>query len=450
MKRKKDSQQKADQTVSLLTEWGDVLSPVIPRAERVAKGKKIREGCPRDAHEKVSLGHGRGDPVELLQSQDLSRDQELVPLRYQRMMQSPFAFYRSAALIMASDLSYLPKSNIQAQLCGDCHLSNFGIFATPERNIIFDLNDFDETLPGPFEWDLKRLAASFAVAAENNGFKDSVAERCIASLSKVYRKRMEEFSHMNTLDVWYHRIDWEYLIERIKKPGRKGSAKDTLAKLKEKRSHAGALDKLTEIIDGKHRINDQPPLIFHPEHVTQEVTMDMLRQYTKSLWQSRRRLLERYRFVDIAAKVVGVGSVGTVAGIVLLQGEGEDDDLIFLQIKQAVPSVLERYLGKSEFEHPGERVVNGQRLLQAASDLFLGWTSGPKRHFYVRQLMDVKASVPVDELDAVTFEQYAEICAYALCRAHARTGDPAVIHGYLGKGDQFDEALVKFAMAYRE
>lgn len=434
--------------VSLLTDWQDFLDmPLLPK-ERAILGKQMREACPRSLHGQWKSSKDRRDPLELLASQDTSRVDYLIPLRYKRMMESPFAFFRGAALIMASDLATMPRTKLSVQLCGDCHLSNFGIFATPERNVIFDLNDFDETLPGPFEWDIKRLATSFAVAAQDNGFTNAIAERCVASMAKVYRRKMEEFAQMNTLEVWYHRIDWEHLIERIKRPGRKISAIASLAKLKEKRSHAAALSKLTEVVDGRRRIKDQPPLIYHTETATQEATTAVFKAYLNSLWQSRRRLLQRYHLVDIAAKVVGVGSVGTVAGIVLLQGEGGPDDQIILQIKEAGQSVLEAYLGRTEFEHPGQRIVNGQRMLQAASDMFLGWATGPLRTFYIRQLMDMKASIPIEELDALTLEQYAQVCGYALARAHARTGDPAMISGYLGKADTFDEALTNFAMAY--
>ena len=434
--------------VSLLTDWQDFFHDQIPTAERIAAGKKLRTKFNRTGHGLWEAHSRRPDPIDLLISQDESRLQHLVPLRYQRMSSSPFAFFRGGALIMASDLSLADHTNLTVQLCGDCHLSNFGIFATPERNIIFDLNDFDETLPGPFEWDLKRLAASFAVAAEFNGFTEQIAENCVARLSKSYREKMEEFSEMSTLDVWYHRIDWEYLIRTIRMPGRKKSALADVAKLKAKRSHAGALAKLTEVVNGKRRIKDQIPLIYHSALATDEVLHLIFKSYATSLWESRQRLLQRYHFVDVAAKVVGVGSVGTIAAIVLLHGEGGDDDYIFLQLKQATKSVLEQYLGHTAFENSGQRVVNGQRLLQAASDMFLGWTASPTRQYYIRQLMDVKASVPIDELDHTTLEQYAEVCGYALARAHARTGDPAQIFGYLGRGTAFDEGLSKFALAY--
>lgn len=438
------------QESSLLTDWKDLLSEAPGTSARIVRGKKLKENCPRALHGKWKPSADRSDPIDSLSADDATRLPQLIPLKYGRMMESPFAFFRGAALLMAEDLSHVPRTELIAQLCGDCHLSNFGIFATPERNVIFDLNDFDETLPGPFEWDLKRLAASFVIAAEDNGFKESIGDRCVRAMSSTYRRKMEEFASMNTLDVWYHRVDWDYLIQRIKKPGRKVSAIANLAKLKEKRSHAGAIQKLTELVDGKRRIKDQPPLIYHSSEVTKEAIRFLLNAYSKSLWQSRQRLLQRYHFLDVAAKVVGVGSVGTTAGIVLLQGEGGEDDQIILQVKQAGSSVLEKHIGRSQFAHPGERIVNGQRVLQAASDMFLGWTTGPKgRQFYIRQLMDVKASIPIDELDAVTLEQYAEVCGYALARAHARTGDPAQIHGYVGKSDEFDQALVRFAQAYK-
>lgn len=437
-----------NQTTTLLNGWEHFLKDPATYEDRLALGKRMREQCDRAEHGDWRTSRHRLDPLKLLASQDEGRLENLIPLRYQRMAESPFAFYRGAALIMASDLANVPRSTAMVQLCGDCHLSNFGVFATPERNIIFDLNDFDETLPGPFEWDLKRLAASLAVAADSNGFTKSVASRCVRSMTRTYRRKMREYSQSNTLDIWYEKVDFEDLVGKIRAPRRKQTAMESLAKIKQKKTHAGALSKYTEVVDGKRRIKDNPPYVYHPEAVSGDVMKKLLHTYSKSLWESRQRLLERYHFVDMSMRVVGVGSVGTAAGMVLLQGEGSEDDYIFLQIKQAVSSVLERYLGRSQFEHPGQRIVNGQRLLQSASDLFLGWTSGPKRDFYVRQLMDVKASVPVEELDAVTFEQYAETCALVLARAHARTGDPVVISGYLGKSECFDEALDRFALAY--
>ncbi len=437
-----------EQTISLLTDWSRLLTKGVSIKERLDQGKRVREVLSRKDHSKWSPSRHREPTVDLLMSQDTGRIEDLVPIKYGRMMESPFAFFRGAAIVMAHDLASMPRTELMVQLCGDCHLSNFGVFATPERNVIFDLNDFDETLPGSFEWDIKRLAASFVIAAQDNGFSRSVAEKSVQILARTYREKMEEFSEMSTLDVWYHRIDWNYLVQHLQRSGKKGFALADLEKLKEKRSHRGALAKLTEKFDGELRIRDSLPLIFHPDKITLDVIKAIMSSYSKSLWQSRRRLLERYRFVDAAVKVVGVGSVGVLAAVMLLHGEGGDDDYIFLQLKQALPSVFEWHVGKSEFSHPGERIVCGQRILQSASDMFLGWASGPVRDFYVRQLMDVKSSIPVSDLDQQSFKKYAEICAYALARAHARTGDPIQLYGYLGRSEMFDEALVNFAFAY--
>lgn len=441
-------QPSALKTVTLLNDSINFLKPQTPLKERIAMGKAMRERCPRTSHSEWNPLKNRTSPLELLASQDATRVHKYLPLRYGRMMESPFAFYRGAALIMASDLSTVPRTELIAQLCGDCHLSNFGVFSTPERNAIFDINDMDETLPGPIEWDLKRLAASFIIAANDNKLSRSVGQRCVEALAKYYRDKMEEFAQMTALEVWYSRIELEALLKRW--PG-KTAVLEKLAKTSERKTHAGAVAKLTEVKDGKRRIKNDPPLIFHMlTDIQDELIQRIYQLYVRSLWQSRRRLLQRYHFVDFAAKIVGVGSVGTNAMILLLKGDGGDDDYIILQFKEACDSVLERYLGKSEFQHPGERIVNGQRVLQAASDLFLGWTTGELRGmpYYVRQLMDGKASVPIDQLDADGLESYAKVCAITLARGHARTGDPAVIHGYLGTKDTFDEALVKFSTAY--
>lgn len=435
--------------ISLYHDWETFHEPVKPLAQRIAHGKKIRQHAGRASHGKWKPSSHRRDPVDLLQSQHENRLSQLLPYRYSRMAASPLAFLRGSALVMAADLAQTPSSGIPVQLCGDCHLSNFGIFATPERNIIFDLNDFDETHPGPWEWDLKRLAVSFAVAALCNGFSTTTARACVEGLAESYRTNIERFSQMPALEVWYHRIDIESMIKQLQKAGRRESALMKLKEWKRTRTHEGAFAKLTEVVDGKRVIKENPPFIVRPEAVTSQQMQDVLIKYLRSLPDYRRQLLLRYRFVDMAMKVVGIGSVGTKCGIVLLEGESGGDDPLFLQIKQANPSVLEQFTGRSEYSHHGERVVAGQRLLQAASDLFLGWTTGPKGfHFYVRQLMDVKGSIPVDELDAVTLRQYAQLCGKALARAHARSGDAGVIHGYLGTSDAFDEALCKFAVAY--
>ena len=448
---KANNNKSAQTKVSTLmkADWNYFLGSPSPFKERLARGKAMRNECSRSSHAEWKAPPGRRDPLALLASQDPMRITSLLPLRYGRMMASPFSFYRGAALVMASDLAYTAQTNLIAQLCGDCHLSNFGVFATPERNIIFDLNDFDETLPGPIEWDIKRLATSFVVAAKNSKFSDSVAERCVRALSSTYRRKMEEFSQQSTLDIWYDHVNFERLSSLIAQPGRKQTVLGKLKKLKDKRNHMTAVQKLTEIKDGKRRIRDNPPLILHPEVASAQKALTAFKNYSSSLWESRQRLLQRYHFVDAALKVVGVGSVGMGAFILLLQGDGNEEDYIFLQLKEVFPSVLEQFLGRSQFDHSGQRVVNGQRLLQASSDLFLGWTTGDMgRELYVRQLMDGKASVPVEDLDASTLEQYAEACAYVLARAHARSGDPILIHGYLGKSESFDDALVKFAFAY--
>jgi uncharacterized protein (DUF2252 family) len=442
-----------DSHITLLDDWRDLLQPTLGFKERYKAGKLMRQLCARESHGVWKPPQKRPNPIDLLefQNQSQGRLQHLIPMRYGRMMQSPFAFFRGSALIMASDLAPSQRSDLLVQLCGDCHLSNFGISATPERNIIFDVNDFDETLPGPFEWDLKRLAASFVVAARNGGFSDAVGERCVRALSTTYRVDMDQFAQMNTLELWYQKVHWDDLVALIKSKGAKQLAIMSLSKLKEKRSHAGAFAKFTEVKDGVLRIRDDPPTIYHTDAATHDAIKQILMEYAHSLWKSRQCLLEKYRFVDIAAKVVGVGSVGTAAAVLLMQGPGNSEDFIFLQAKQANQSVLEKYLGYSEYEHCGERVVNGQRLLQSVADMFLGWATGPtKRQYYIRQLMDVKASVPVEQLDAQTLEQYAIVCAMALARGHARSGDPARLSGYLGKSECFDEALVKFSISYAD
>jgi uncharacterized protein (DUF2252 family) len=436
--------------ISLLNDWQHLFKPPLSSKERIGLGQRMRDNCSRKTLGEWKPAADRPNPIDVLRAQDHSRLQNLLPLRYGRMMKSPFTFYRGSAAIMAADLGPTPHSDLYVQLCGDCHLSNFGVFATPERNLIFDLNDFDETLPGPFEWDMKRLAASFVIAAYNNGFKDSAAEDCVLSLAKTYRNRMEEFAQMNTLEVWYQKVNIEELLDRVKSQSIKQTALAKVGKLKEKRSHAGALSKLTEVRDGKRYIIDDPPIIYHSDEASDQAIKEVLSKYSRTLWESRQVLLQKYHYVDIAAKVVGVGSVGTAAGIVLMQAAANPDDYIFLQVKQANNSVLEKYLAPSQFDHPGNRIVNGQRLLQSASDMFLGWASGPKRDFYIRQLMDMKTSVTIENLDPETLCEYAEVCGLALARAHGRSGDPAMLHGYLGKSERFDEALLKFSMRYAQ
>jgi uncharacterized protein (DUF2252 family) len=390
------------------------------------------------------------DPIQLLEESSKGRIPELLPIRYGRMMQSPFAFYRGAAAIMAADLAQTPVTGLRVQVCGDCHLVNFGGFATPERRLIFDINDFDETLPGPWEWDLKRLAASFVIACRNNQLSEACAREAARLCAESYRERMEEFADMPALDIWYSRIDLKALIPQIEdQAGRKQVQKQ----LAQSRAHHHAEDfpKMVEMVDGEPVIKDHPPLVYHWSHTGNEAfeeqAVEAFRRYRETLPDDRQVLLDRYQLKDIALKVVGVGSVGTWCGVMLLMA-GEDDPL-FLQAKEARTSVLEPYAGKSKYANRGQRVVIGQRLMQSASDLFLGWTAtSDERHFYLRQLRDMKIKPMVEMFNPGLMSQYAEICGRAVAHAHARSGEAASISGYLGKNDGFDRALESFAMAY--
>jgi uncharacterized protein (DUF2252 family) len=366
------------------------------------------------------------------------------------MLQSPFAFLRGSAAVMAADLAVTPASGIRVQACGDCHLANFGLFATPERNLAFDINDFDETLPAPWEWDIKRLAASFVVVGRENSISDSRCEAIVRVLSSAYRAHLREYAEMRVLDAWYARIDDKMLI---------ATAPDATARRRRQRIAAKArasvaeylFPKITGVVDGRRRLVDQPPLLFHlPEPgADEERVQKVLAAYHESLPAERRRLFERYRFVDFAFKVVGVGSVGTRCYVLLFLA-GPDDPLL-LQVKEAGTSVLEPYAGKGHYEHQGQRIVVGQRLMQSASDMFLGWaTLLTGAHCYIRQLRDMKFSVPLVDLDARQLANFATICGWALARAHAKGGDAAVLSGYLGRTDAFDQALGKFALAYAD
>jgi uncharacterized protein (DUF2252 family) len=431
-------------------------------AERVARGKAERVDVPRSAHATWEPSAARPDPVALLEEQAASRVPELVPIRYGRMLVSPFTFYRGAAYLMASDLAAGPRTGLHAQLCGDAHLSNFGGYAAPDRRLVFDMNDFDETLPGPFEWDVKRLVASFAVAGRSRGFDNGEREVINRTVARAYREAITSYAAMRTFDVWYSRIDVEDLtqmaqglsstaIKRFEKNVAKARSKDSLS----------AFSKLTQIVDGEPRFVSDPPLIVPVEELVGatydelfESARTVLRSYRRTLDGDRRHLLERFRFVDLARKVVGVGSVGTRAWIALFVGRDNEDPLI-LQIKEAQASVLEPFLGKSKFANHGQRVVEGQRLTQAASDLMLGWIrtdgyDGVKRDFYIRQLWDGKASALVDVMSARTMTFYAKLCGQTMARAHARSGDAAAIAAYLGSGNTFDRALGAFAEAYAD
>jgi uncharacterized protein (DUF2252 family) len=430
-------------------------------SERAAEGKAARSRAPRTAHAEWEAGADRADPVEILEEQATSRVPELVPIRYARMAASPFAFYRGAAAVMAADLAATPVSGLRAQACGDAHLANFGAFAAPDRRLVFDLNDFDETLPGPWEWDVKRLAASFEIAARANGLKAKQRRLATEAVARTYRDSMRGFATMRSIDVWYARLDEETLMERLRALGSKAvkRAEKSAAKARAKDS-LRALDRLTHRVDGELRIVSQPPLIVPIEEMlspaeasdVESLIRGVLEHYAESLKGDRRRLLETYRFRHIAHKVVGVGSVGTRAWMILLTGR-DDEDPLFLQAKEAQGSVMEPYAGKSRYGNHGRRVVEGQWLMQAASDSFLGWCTaegidGHRRDFYVRQLWDGKGAVEVEALSPSGLEAYARVCGWTLARAHARSGDPVAIGAYLGAKQTFDHAIAEFASTY--
>jgi uncharacterized protein (DUF2252 family) len=424
--------------------------------ERRAQGKAGRERAAPGCHAGWTPQADRPDPVALLEAQNTTREPDLVPVRRGRMMVSPFTFYRGGAKIMAADLDATPNAGLTTQLCGDAHLSNFGVYASPERTLLFDLNDFDETLPGPFEWDVKRMAASFTIAARNNGFTQPETRAATLRSAQSYRERMAEFAQMTTMDIWYARLSEQDLMRAIDTAAHtlKGTGK-ALAKTAEKkaqrtadkaRTHDSlqALSKLAELVDGRYRIVSQPPLIIPvremaadrglaPDEV-EHMLRELFRRYRGTLQDDRRQLLERFQLVDVARKVVGVGSVGTRCFIALLQGRDEQDP------------------PKSRYRQPGERVVQGQRLMQAASDIYLGWTKGVEddRFLYWRQLRDMKGSVVVEDLTASGLEFYAHICGQTLARAHARSGDPIAIASYLGKKDRFDQSIADFAERYAD
>jgi uncharacterized protein (DUF2252 family) len=473
--------------------------------DREAKGLEARNQAQPSSHSKWSPAADRPDPVALLEQQDTSREQDLVPVRHGRMMVSPFTFYRGAAKIMAVDLADTPVAGLDAQLCGDAHLSNFGLFASPERQLLFDLNDFDETLPGPFEYDVKRMAASFTIAGRNNGFSPADTRAATLASVRAYREAMASFAQMGTMDIWYAHLDEDELMASIRatvageakqdKADKKREKADKQAKAPKKELKAAkqqkaareeekaaktaekraakttakahtrdslqALSKLGELVNGQYRIVSQPPLIVplrdlaatfglspdEAEHAIHE----QFRSYRATLQDDRRKLLERFQVVDMARKVVGVGSVGTRAFIVLLQGRDAQDPL-FLQIKEATASVLEGNGRKSRYRQHGERVVQGQRMMQAASDIYLGWTKGldVRRHFYWRQLHDMKGSVEIETLRPVGLNFYAGICGWTLARAHARSGDAVAIAEYLGGTDAFDKSITGFSERYAD
>jgi len=431
--------------------------------ERAAAGKEARARVPRSSHGGWEAPADRADPVEILERQASDRVPELLPIRYGRMSVSPFTFYRGAAAVMAADLAATPTSGLEVQMCGDAHLSNFGVFAAPDRRLVFDLNDFDETLPGPWEWDLKRLAASFEIAARDNGFKRRERRSAVETLTRTYRESIREFAKMRNLEIWYARLDADEALESLRSEREKGVRKVEKAAAKARsKDSLRALDRLTERADGKLRIASRPPLLVPIEKMVgecgdidvEEAVQAVLREYTDSMKGDRRRLLAEYRYRHLAHKVVGVGSVGTRAWVVLLTGR-DDSDPLFLQAKEAQSSVFEPYAGKSRFRNHGRRVVEGQWLMQAASDSFLGWCAGVEadgrpRDYYVRQLWDQKGSGDVESMRPRAFEIYARACGWTLARAHARSGDAVAIGAYLGSGNAFDEAIAEFSDAYAD
>ncbi len=439
--------------------------PHLTRGERAARGKAARAEVPRSTHAQIAFPTGR-DPVALLEEQAVSRVPELVPIRYGRMLSSPFAFYRGGALIMASDLARTPTSGLRVQLCGDAHLSNFGVFGSPERTMVFDMNDFDETLPGPWEWDVKRLVASFAIAGRELDFSEKERRTVVLDTARSYREAMRAFAGIRNLDLWYSHLSVEQAFADFTRgvdPKRLKKQEADVAKARTKDSMK-SFEKLTTLVEGERRIISDPPLIVPIDELTpttmerdaiQAEIRDMLRRYRRTLETDRRHLLEQFRFVDMARKVVGVGSVGTRAWIALFLGI-DDEDPLFLQLKEAQPSVLERFVGKSEYANCGQRVVAGQRLMQATTDIFVGWhhvasgLDGQPRDFYVRQLKDWKGSFAIEAAIPAGASAYGRMCGWTLARAHARSGDRVAIASYLGGSDSLDQALAAFAETYAD
>ena len=429
--------------------------------ERQELGRTRRSVLPRSALGDFAADTGRPDPVSLLTSQDECRVAELIPIRYGRMLASPFAFFRGAALVMAADLAKGPSCGLDVQLCGDAHACNFGLFGSPERNLVFDINDFDETLPGPWEWDIKRLVASLAIAGRGNRFGDDDRRNVVRACARAYRERMRELAALGELDVWYSHVVIDNATEASVDPRFAGKIRSAAAKART-RDNLEASSKLTTIVDGQRRLVCDPPLLVPIEELLGEQDArqheqhmeELFGKYRASLAPSRAHLVRRYRYAGMARKVVGVGSVGSRAWVVMLLGR-DDHDPLLMQVKEAGPSVLETYLGPSGYANAAERVVEGQRFMQASSDILLGWLRcvGPDDHegdYYVRQLRDWKGAVSVESLSPATLCDYGRSCAHVLARAHARTGDRIAIAGYLGSGEVADEALTRFAEQYAD
>lgn len=428
-----------------------IESDYVSRAERVAEGQRRRKAVPRGSHAEWALPADRRDPVEILQETNAGRVPELIPIRYGRMSAGPFPFLRGSAALMAEDFATTPISGIRVQACGDCHLLNFGLFASPERNLFFGINDFDETLNAPFEWDVKRLAVSFMVAGQANGFPGRASSGVVAAMMQAYRESIAQLAAMRALDVWYTRMDADMILETASTKQERKTREAMIAKAK-KRVAEYVFPKLTSETNGRRRFVDSPPLIYHGDWSREqgENLLSLFDQYRSSLLDDRKAILDRYRLVDIAFKVVGIGSVGTRCWILLLLAE--DGDPLILQVKEARHSVLEPFAGEGPYDQQGQRVVEGQRLMQTASDIFLGWfTNGVDgTDYYVRQLRDMKFGVDPGVMNLAQLANYARFCGMNLARSHAKGGDAAAIAGYLGNSDSFDRAIISFAGAYAE
>jgi uncharacterized protein (DUF2252 family) len=423
----------------------------LSKSERRKQGKALREKCPRTSQAEWKPRSKAQDIVKLLEESDADRIPGLIPVKYQRMGVSPFTFYRGAAILQARDLANAPVSGIIVQACGDCHLANFGGFATPERTLVFDINDFDETFPGPWEWDIKRLGVSLVLAARDRSFSKTIAEKAVRAAAASYRERMAEFAEMTVLETWYARVDSAALKEHFRKDPDMSVRSSAKQKQARSRTSEAVVPKLTVVVDGRRKIKDEPPVIYHFDQFSpdfEKVRLKFTEEYKQSLQADRRRLYERYRYQDSVVKVVGVGSVGTRCYLSLLLAD--EDDPLFLQFKEARRSVLESPRGKSRYANQGYRVVEGIHVMQAASDIFLGWASTKGHDYYVRQFRDMKVSAEVETFRPSTLVGYADMCGWALARAHAKAGDAAMIAGYLGSSDQFDDALAQYSEAYAD
>ena len=422
-------------------------------AELHAMGKSLREKCPRHSHAEWKAPDNRPDPLRLLEQSNKGRIPELIPIRHGRMVRTPFTFYRGAALNMAADLARTPTTGIRVQACGDCHLLNFGAYATPERRLLFDINDLDETLPAPWEWDVKRLAASVVLACRNDGFSHGDTRDAVLACVRSYRERMAEYSDLSVLEMWYVSLDADKIAAKLKDKEAHQRALQRTAAARARNVLEHDFPKLVALAGQAPTIKDNPPLIYHPSKERGEELLTRAREaysgYRESLRDDRRVLLDRFELKDVAIKVVGVGSVGTYCCVMLLMASEKDP--LFLQVKEARASVLEAYAGKSIYPNHGQRVVNGYYLIQEASDIFLGWAKGKLgRHVYVRQLKDMKVGAQTELFSPGFMVEYAELCGWALAQSHARSGEPAQISGYLGKSDAFDTAIAAFASVYAD